>query len=117
LNYLPPTKGTASIKLIGMAKEANTTEPKALEPRAESIAWSRLKMPPLLSRRLILPSNDLALSLVHDALPVGVISLCTLVAVAFFIGIKSLSSFKSPLQLVCFSGGGFLYWHKVIVVV
>ncbi len=36
-NTLPaPTEGTASIKLIGVAKKATTTEPEALEPRAES---------------------------------------------------------------------------------
>ena len=33
-----PTEGTASIKLIGMAKKAATTEPEALEPRAEGNA-------------------------------------------------------------------------------
>ncbi len=36
-NALPaPTEGTASIKLISVAKKATTTEPEALEPRAES---------------------------------------------------------------------------------
>jgi hypothetical protein len=29
------TEGTASIKLIGIAEKAATTEPEALEPRAE----------------------------------------------------------------------------------
>jgi len=33
-----PTEGTASIKLIGMAKKAATTEHEALEPRAEAKA-------------------------------------------------------------------------------
>ncbi len=44
-----PTKGTASIKLIGVAEKAATTEPEALELRAESTAWCRLEMllPPL----------------------------------------------------------------------
>ncbi len=38
-NALPaPTKGTTIIKLIGMAEKATTTEPEALEPRAESAA-------------------------------------------------------------------------------
>jgi len=38
-NTLPaPTEGTASIKLIGVAEKATTTEPEALEPRAESTA-------------------------------------------------------------------------------
>ncbi len=32
-----PTQGTASIKLIGMAKKAATAEPEALEPRAEGV--------------------------------------------------------------------------------
>jgi len=30
-----PTKGTASVKLIGVAEKATTTEPEVLEPRAE----------------------------------------------------------------------------------
>ncbi len=38
-NILPaPTKGTTSIKLIGIAEKATTTEPEALEPKAESVA-------------------------------------------------------------------------------
>jgi hypothetical protein len=32
-----PTEGTASVKLIGMAKKAAAAEPEALEPRAEGI--------------------------------------------------------------------------------
>jgi hypothetical protein len=32
------TEGTASIKLIGMAKKAAAAEPEALEPRAEGDA-------------------------------------------------------------------------------
>jgi len=37
-NTLPaPTEGTASIKLIGVAEKATTTEPEALEPRVESM--------------------------------------------------------------------------------
>ena len=44
-----PTEGTASVKLIGVAEKATATEPKALELRAESIAWHWLKtlLPPL----------------------------------------------------------------------
>jgi hypothetical protein len=44
-----PTEGTASVKLIGVAEKATATEPKALELRAESIAWRWLKtlLPPL----------------------------------------------------------------------
>jgi len=39
VNALPAlTKGTTSIKLIGVAEKATTAEPEALEPRAESIA-------------------------------------------------------------------------------
>ncbi len=38
-NTLPaPTKGTTSVKLIGMAEKATTAEPEVLEPRAESTA-------------------------------------------------------------------------------
>jgi hypothetical protein len=40
-----PTKSTTSVKLAVGAEKATTTMPKALEPWAESIAWSRLKMP------------------------------------------------------------------------
>ena len=42
------TEGTASVKLIGMAKKAATAKPEALEPRAESVAWRRLEttLPP-----------------------------------------------------------------------
>jgi len=45
---LAPTEDTTSVELIGMAKKAATTEPKALEPRAEGEAWCRLKplLPP-----------------------------------------------------------------------
>jgi hypothetical protein len=32
-----PTEGTASVKLIGVAKKAAAAEPEALEPRAEGI--------------------------------------------------------------------------------
>ena len=38
------TKGTASVKLIGMAEKAAAAEPEALEPRAESMAWCGLEM-------------------------------------------------------------------------
>ena len=96
-----PTEGTASIKLIGMAKKATTTEPEMLEPREESTAWSRLETLLLLLRRLISLSDDLALSLVHDVLPVGVISLCTLVVAGFFVGIKLLLLSELPLLPVC----------------
>ncbi len=41
------TENTASIKLIGMAEKAATTEPKVLEPRAEGKVWHRLEMLPL----------------------------------------------------------------------
>ena len=48
---LAPTKGTASIKPASWAMEATTTRPEALEPRAESVEWSKLQllppMPPL----------------------------------------------------------------------
>ena len=32
-----PTQGTASVKLIGVAKKAAAAEPEVLEPRAEGI--------------------------------------------------------------------------------
>jgi hypothetical protein len=38
-NIVPaPTEGTASVKLIGVAKKATAVEPEALEPRAEGKA-------------------------------------------------------------------------------
>jgi len=38
VNTLPAlTKGTTSVKLIGMAEKATAAEPKVLEPRAESV--------------------------------------------------------------------------------
>ena len=55
MNATPaPTEGTASIKLIGVAKKAAAAEPKVLELRAESMAWPQLEM--LL---LPLPQNGL----------------------------------------------------------
>jgi len=42
-----PTEGTASVELFGVAKNAATAEPEALEPRAEGEAWLRLEKPPL----------------------------------------------------------------------
>jgi hypothetical protein len=42
-----PTEGTASVELFGVAKNAATAEPEALEPRAEGEAWRRLEKPPL----------------------------------------------------------------------
>jgi hypothetical protein len=48
--HLPPTKGTASIKLIGMAEKATAIEPKVLEPRVEGEVWCGLDMPLLLSQ-------------------------------------------------------------------
>jgi hypothetical protein len=49
-----PTEGTTSVELFGVAKNATTTEPKVLEPRAEGKAWHRLEMPqlPLLQKDL-----------------------------------------------------------------
>ena len=35
------TKGTASVKLIGVAEKAAAAEPKALEPRAEGVEVCR----------------------------------------------------------------------------
>jgi hypothetical protein len=40
------TKGAASVELFGVAKKAATTEPEALEPRAEGEAWCMLETPP-----------------------------------------------------------------------
>ncbi len=40
-----PTEGTTSVKLFGMAEKAATTEPEALEPRAEGEAWHGLETP------------------------------------------------------------------------
>ena len=48
------TKGTTSVKLIGMAEKAATAEPEVLELRAEGTAWYRLEM--LLP---LLPQNGL----------------------------------------------------------
>ncbi len=42
-----PTKDTTSVKLIGVAKKAATTEPEVLEPRVESKAWCGLETLPL----------------------------------------------------------------------
>jgi hypothetical protein len=50
MNAAPaPTKGTASIKLIGVAEKSTATEPKALELRAESMAqcWLETLLLPL----------------------------------------------------------------------
>ena len=55
MNATPaPTEGTASIKLIGVAKKAAAAKPEVLELRAESTAWPQLEM--LL---LPLPQNGL----------------------------------------------------------
>jgi len=42
------TKDAASIKLIGVAEKAATTEPKAFKLRIEGEVWHRLEMLPLL---------------------------------------------------------------------
>jgi hypothetical protein len=39
------TKGSTSVKPIGMAEKATAAEPEALEPRAEGKAWHGLDMP------------------------------------------------------------------------
>ena len=41
------TKGAASVELFGVAKNAATAEPEALEPRAEGEAWRGPETPPL----------------------------------------------------------------------
>ena len=44
VNSVPAsTEGAASIKVIGVAKEATTAEPKALELRVEGKVWHGLK--------------------------------------------------------------------------
>jgi len=38
------TEGATGVKLISVAEKATTTEPEALEPRAEGKVWCRLNM-------------------------------------------------------------------------